>query len=262
MTRARVVLAGQHLLQIGDIGRGFLCRQVGLDDAFGLGEAALQADHEAEILPHPRIGARTAVGTAKDLFGFRQILGQNIGQAEIGQHRRLLGHDLQGAGVIAAGIVMPAELIERGSLHRQDAPVRIVGRMGAGQDVERALEIAVVGERAAIAGEQRLVAGMGNGGLLEYRNRLGALPGGAERLTVTQRGVGILGIGAIALAIGIDGAARIGIGADWDWLRPFRGDRARDVGHGLAAAKASGQNRRYGRGRKKPGKTGGLTHDT
>ena len=108
---------------------------------------------------------------------------------------------------------MPAELIERGSLHRQNAPVRIVGRMGAGKHVERPLEIAVVGERAAVAGEQRLVAGMGDGGLLEHRNRLGALPGGAERLAIAQRGVDILGIGAIAFAIDFDGAARIGI--DW-----------------------------------------------
>ena len=53
---------------------------------------------------------------------------------------------------------------------------------------------------------------MGDGGLLEYGNRLGALPGGAQRLTIAQGGVGILGIGAIALAIGFDGAARIGIG--------------------------------------------------
>ena len=86
------------------------------------------------------------------------------------------------------------------------------GECARGQDVERPLEIAVVGQRPAVAGEQRLVAGMGDGGLLEYGNRLGALPGGAQRLAVAQGGVGILGIGAITLAIGFDGAARIGIG--------------------------------------------------
>ena len=86
------------------------------------------------------------------------------------------------------------------------------GEWARGEHVERPLEVAVVGERAAVAGEQRLVAGMGDGGLLEHRNRLGALAGGAERLAVAQRGVGIPGIGAIALAIGFDGAARIGIG--------------------------------------------------
>ncbi len=84
--------------------------------------------------------------------------------------------------------------------------------MGAGQHVEGALEIAVVGERAAVAGEQRLVAGMGDGGLFEHRDRLGALAGGAQRLAVAQRGVGILGIGAVAFAVDLDGAARIGIG--------------------------------------------------
>ena len=211
-TGAAGILAGQHLLQIGDIGGRFLGRQIGLHDAFRLAKAALQTDHEAQILPHPRIGARAGKGTAKGLFGFRQILGQHVGQAEIGQHRGLLGHDRQGAGVIAAGFIMPAELVERGSLHRQNAPVRIIRRMGAGEHVERLLGIAVVGERAAVAGEQRLVAGMGDGGLLEHGDGLGALSGGAQRLAIAQRRVGILGIGAIAFALDFDGAARIGTG--------------------------------------------------
>ena len=179
---ARTVLAAQHLLQIGDVGRRLVRRQIGLDDGFGLGEAALQADHQAQILPHPRVGLAAGVSPAKNLLGLRQILGKHVGQAEVGQHRGLLGHDLQGAGVIAAGFVMPAELVERGALHRQDAPVGIVGRMGAAEHVERLLEIAVIGERAAIAGEQCLVAGMGDGGLFEHGDGLGALPGGAQRL--------------------------------------------------------------------------------
>jgi len=40
-----------------------------------------------------------------------QVLGERIGQAEIGQHRRLLGHDLQRAGIIAAGLVVAAEIV-------------------------------------------------------------------------------------------------------------------------------------------------------
>ena len=85
--------------------------------------------------------------------------------------------------------------------------------MGAREHVERLLEIAVVGQRAAVAGEQRLVAGMGDGGLLQHGDGLGALAGGAQRLAIGQCRVGILGIGAIALAIDLDGAARIGIGS-------------------------------------------------
>ncbi len=52
--------------------------------------------------------------------------------------------------------------------------------MGAGEDIEGLLEIAVIGKRPAITGEQRLVAGMGDGGLFEHGDGLGALPGGAQ----------------------------------------------------------------------------------
>ena len=44
--------------------------------------------------------------------------------------------------------------------------------MGAAEHVEGLLEIAVVRQRAAVGGEQQLVAGMGDGGLFEHRNRL------------------------------------------------------------------------------------------
>ena len=44
--------------------------------------------------------------------------------------------------------------------------------MGAAEHLEGLLEIAVVGQRAAIGGEQQLVAGMSDGGLLEHRDRL------------------------------------------------------------------------------------------
>ncbi len=108
---------------------------------------------------------------------------------------------------------MAAELIERGALHRKNPPVGIVGRVGAGEHVERLLEIAVVGQRPAVAGEQRLVAGMGDGGLFEHGGGLGALPGGAQRLAIGQRGIGILGVGAIAFAIDVHRAPRIGIGS-------------------------------------------------
>ncbi len=130
--------------------------------------------------------------------------------------------------------------------------------MGVRQHVERLLEIAIVGERPAIAGEQRLVTGMGEGSLFEHGDGLGALSGGAQRLAIGQRGVGILGIGAIALAINLNRAPRIGIGTGLGLCR----QRSRNIGHGLAAAEPGGQNRRYGCGRKEPGKAGVLTHGT
>ena len=56
-------------------------------------------------------------------------------------------------------LLVSAELVQRRSLRREQPPVRIVGTMGAAENVEGLLEIAVVGQRAAIAGEQRLLPG-------------------------------------------------------------------------------------------------------
>jgi len=107
---------------------------------------------------------------------------------------------------------MTSHLVEHGALHRKKVPIRIVGRMGARQHVERLLEITIVGERAPESGQQRLVAGMGYGGLFKHGRRLGALPGGAQSLAIGQRGIGIPGIGAIAFAGDLGRALRIGAG--------------------------------------------------
>ena len=55
---ARILLARQQLLQLRDVGRGLLGRQVGLHDVFGLGDTALQAHHQRQIGAHARIGRR------------------------------------------------------------------------------------------------------------------------------------------------------------------------------------------------------------
>ena len=49
--------------------------------------------------------------------------------------------------------------------------------MGAAQHVKGLLEIAVVGERAAVRREQLFVAGMRQRGLLEHGGGLGTLAG-------------------------------------------------------------------------------------
>ncbi len=117
---------------------------------------------------------------------------------------------------------MAAELVEHGALHRQDAPVRIVGRVRLRQHVEGLLEIAVVGQRAAPGRKQRLVSGIGDVGLLQHGSGLRALAVGAQRLAIGQRHIGVLGIGAIALAIDLGGALRIGdrarLGLGWSAL--------------------------------------------
>ncbi len=106
---------------------------------------------------------------------------------------------------------MPAKLVEGCTLHRENAPIGIFRRMGLRQHVERLLEVAIVGQRPAVGREQALVAGMGDGGLFEHGGSLRALAVGAQRLAIGQRRVGILRVGAIAIAIGLHRALRIGI---------------------------------------------------
>ena len=77
---------------------------------------------------------------------------------------------------------MPADLVEHRALHRQDAPVRLVGRVRAAEHFERLLVVAGVGERPAIGAEQRLVVRIVDRGLLEHGDGLGALAGRAQRL--------------------------------------------------------------------------------
>ena len=110
----------------------FFWRPVGLDDAFGLGHAALQANHQRQILPNARIGILVAIGAAQGLLGLGQVLGQHIGKAEIGQHRRVVGGDFQRARIVLPRFIMPAELIEGRALGRKDMPIRIVRGYGRG----------------------------------------------------------------------------------------------------------------------------------
>ena len=156
--------------------RGFLGGPIGLHDAFSLGKTALQANHQRQIQPHTLIRIRAAIGAAHDLLRLGQIFCKDVGKAEIGQHGRFFGHDLQRACIVLPRFLVSAKLIEHGALGRQNPPIRIVGGVGAAEDVEGLLKIAVVRQRPPIAGKQRLVAGMGDAGLLEHGHRLGLLP--------------------------------------------------------------------------------------
>ena len=87
-----------------------------------LGNTALQADHQRQIQPHARIGIGPAVGAAQGFLRLGQILGKRVRQPEIGQHRRFIRRDFQGARIVALRFLMAAELIEHRTLRRQDAP--------------------------------------------------------------------------------------------------------------------------------------------
>jgi len=141
-----------------------------------------------------------------------------------------------------------AKLIEYRSLDREDPPIGIVGGVGAGEDVECFLEIAIVCQRSPITSKKRLVAGVSNRGLLEHRDRLGPLPRSPERLTVLQRRVGILGVGTKAITIKFYLAPGIG---NTVWFG-FITQRPRDIRStgGLAATKPQRQKHRQYRERK------------
>jgi len=99
---------------------------------------------------------------------------------------------------------------------------------------------------------------MSDGRLLKHGGRLRALSLGTQCLAVSQSSLGILGIGTVAIAHHFRRGLRIGIGRRLG----FGGERASDVGHGLAAAEASGQNRRHGHGCEVPGKRRLKAHST
>src|SRR6185312_10167971 len=117
--------------------------------------------------------------------------------------------------------------------------------MRLAQHVEGLLKVSIIGQRAAVAGQQLLVAGIGDGGLFEHRDRLRALARRTQRLAILKRDDGILGVGAIALAIGVHVTPCIG------GLVHLRlvAERPRDVGYiggggGLAADEADRQRSR------------------
>jgi len=62
--------------------------------------------------------------------------------------------------------------------------------MGAAEHAEGLLEIAVVRRRPPLSGQQRLGLGLNNRGLLDYRDRLRAVPRGAQHeFPFTEPGV-------------------------------------------------------------------------
>jgi hypothetical protein len=66
------------------------------------------------------------------------------------------------------------ELVERGALGREDAPVRLARRMGALEHVERLPVVPGIGERAPVCAEQAAVLRVLRGGPFQHRNRLRA----------------------------------------------------------------------------------------
>ena len=134
-------------------------RLVAPGDRLRLAVLALQAEHEGEVLAHPRIRVGQGGGPAQRGFRLRQPLAERVGEAEIGQHARLVRADLEGGvvEVLRRGVV--AQLVGGDALRGEDAPVRPVRRVGARQHLLRLLEVAVLEQRLAVGGEDVGVLG-------------------------------------------------------------------------------------------------------
>ena len=57
-------------------------------------------------------------------------------------------------------LIVAAHLIEHGALGGKDAPIRLVGRVGAAENIQRLIETTDVGQRAAIAPSRRRSFGL------------------------------------------------------------------------------------------------------
>ena len=114
--------------------------------------------------------------------------------------------------------------------------------MGTAQNLKGLLEIAVVRQRTTETGQQSFVAGMSNGGLLQDGDRLRPLPRRAQRLSIPQRRLGIVGMGVIAIVVEVQAAGG-------SRFFGFVAERPRNVRQsvGLAAAKPKKQDGRQHR---------------
>ena len=110
---------------------------------------------------------------------------------------------------MALRLGVAAHLVEHRALRVENAPIRIVGRVRAVEHVERLLVVAGLGQRAAIGAEQRHIVRIADRGLLQHGHRLGALVGRAQRAGISDGGIGIAGIVAIACAQGVERSAAI-----------------------------------------------------
>ena len=135
---------------------------------------------------------------------------------------------------------MAAHLVEHGALGGEDVPVGLVGRMGAAEHFERLIEIAGLGQRAAVRAKHGLVTRVRERDPLEDGDRLRALSGSAQCLRVVERRVDIARVGAILLAIDRKVLPPVGVGAVGHRHDRQRG-RGRRALRGLTASGRRGE---------------------
>ena len=215
------ILQGQHLPEIRDIGRRFVGRQVRAREALRFGQTSLQTYDQGKVRAHPRIDPWLAGRASQRCLRAHEVLGKRIGETKIGQDRRFIRRDPQRGAVVALRFLMSAHLVERRTLNREDAPVRLPRRVGTVEHVDRLPVMPEIGKSAAIRAEHALVLGVLNRGLLEHGERLGALAVPAQRLRIVDGSFRITGIGTETFAPGERRAPPIAASIPW------RGDAER-----------------------------------
>ena len=75
-------LLRQHPLEIGDVGGGLLGRQVGAGEVLGFLVAALQSDHQRQVLALARLGVGPCHRAAKNDLGLSYALNKELKRAE------------------------------------------------------------------------------------------------------------------------------------------------------------------------------------
>ena len=197
---------------------------------------------------------------AQHLFGVRQVVRERIGEPEIGEHRGLVGNDLERSEIITLRFGVVPHLVEHGALRGEDAPVGLVGRVGAAEHVERLLIIAVFRKRAAVFAEHGLVVRVADRCPLQHGQRLGALSGGTQRLRIAQCDVEVRRVGTILLPIDREIAAPVGIGPIVGRRQSERAGRCGALRR-LAAGRDRGNgNDQRGRGKQACRAGSGRTH--
>ena len=106
---------------------------------------------------------------------------------------------------------MTSHLIEDRTLHVEDAPIRVVGRMRAAERFDRLFVLARFSQRTTIGTQQRHAARVADRRLFEHSNRLRTLIGRAQGARIGDGRIHIIRIIAIARAEGVQRAPRLGL---------------------------------------------------
>ncbi len=102
---------------------------------------------------------------------------------------------------------MAAHLVKHRALRRQHAPVGLIGRVRAAENVERLIIGSGIGERPSVFAQNHAIVRVFHRQALEHGYGLRTLAGGPQRLGIMQRDINPCRIGMVLRAVGFSVAA-------------------------------------------------------